>query len=178
MIRNSGQQFGLVAKLIHWTIALLILGLIWLGWYMVGLTYYDTWYNDSLTYHKALGMIVLALAIFKITWLLISSTPALLPTLQQWQHWASRITHWILFLSMFLIPITGYFISTSEGAGISLFGWLEIPALFTISESSRDLAIEIHFYAAYAILAVTLLHAGTALKHQLIDKDGTLKRMF
>ena len=64
LIRNSGQQFGLVAKLIHWTIALLILGLIWLGWYMVGLTYYDTWYNDSLTYHKALGMIVLALAIW------------------------------------------------------------------------------------------------------------------
>ena len=166
-----------MAKLLHWIIALMILGLIWLGWWMVGLTYYDVWYNDSLTIHKSLGMFVLGLALLKLVWLVVSPTPEPLPSLKTWEQAISRVVHWTLISSMFLIPITGYFISTSEGDGISIFGWFEIPALFAISESARDLAIDIHYYASYAILAVAIVHAGAAMKHQIIEKDGTLKRM-
>ena len=46
LIKNTLSRFGLFSKLLHWLIAVLILGLIWLGWYMVDLTYYDKWYND------------------------------------------------------------------------------------------------------------------------------------
>lgn len=177
LIRNSGTQFGIVSKLLHWSIALPILGLIWLGWYMMDLTYYDQWYNDSLLLHKAVGMVVLALAVLKSIWLVVSPAPDPLPTQKHWEHVVSKFAHWVLFLSMFLIPVTGYIISTSEGDSVSIFGLFEFPALFTISESTRDMAIEIHYYAAYAILGITLLHAGAALKHQFIDKDGTLQRM-
>ena len=68
LIKNTPSQFGLLSKLLHWLIAILILGLIWLGWYMVDLTYYDKWYNDSLHYHKSLGILALALALVKIGW--------------------------------------------------------------------------------------------------------------
>jgi cytochrome b561 len=177
MIKNSNQEFGVVAKCIHWAIALLIIGLIWLGWYMVDLSYYDSWYNGSLSLHKALGMIVLGLAVCKMVWLLVSPTPLALPSLKAWEHRVSRIVHWILMLSMFVIPVSGYFISTSKGTGISIFDWFEIPALFPVSESTRDLAIDLHYYAAYTILAIVVMHTGAAMKHQFIDKDGTLKRM-
>ena len=72
LIRNSADRFGLVTKLLHWLIAILIIFLIWLGWYMVDLTYYDKWYNASLAWHKALGMLVLGLGIAKIGWQLYS----------------------------------------------------------------------------------------------------------
>lgn len=49
--------------LLHWAIALSIIGLIWLGWYVVDLTYFDKWYNQSLGLHKALGMLVLGLVL-------------------------------------------------------------------------------------------------------------------
>lgn len=177
MIKNSNQGFGVVAKCMHWAIALLIIGLIWLGWHMVDLSYYDSWYNGSLSLHKALGMIALGMAVCKMVWLLVSPTPRELPSLKIWEHRVSRIVHWILLLSMFVIPVSGYFISTSKGTGISIFDWFEIPALFSISESTRDLAIDIHYYAAYTILVIVVIHAAAALKHQFIDKDGTLKRM-
>jgi cytochrome b561 len=176
-IANTRQQFGLVAKLIHWLMALLFLGLIWLGWYMVRLGYYDPWSQDSLIVHKSLGLVVLALALFKLLWLLISPTPEPLPTLNQWQHKSSKLVHWILFLCMFVIPITGYVISTSEGAAIPIFNWFDVPALFVADNSARDVAIDTHYYVAYAILAVVGVHAGAAFKHQFIDRDGTLKRM-
>ena len=68
MLRNTESRYGVVAKLLHWSVAALTLGLIWLGWYMVDLTYYDAWYNDSLAWHKALGIVALALGATKIAW--------------------------------------------------------------------------------------------------------------
>ena len=177
LIKNTAEQFGLVAKLIHWVIALLILGLTWLGWYMVDLSYYDPWSQDALLAHKSLGMIVLGLALFKVVWLMISPTPEPLPTLKDWEHTSSKLVHWILILSMFVIPITGYLISTSEGAAVPIFNWFDVPALFVADEATRDLAIDVHYYVAYAILAVVVVHAGAAFKHQFVTRDGTLKRM-
>ena len=177
LIKNTAEHFGLVAKLVHWVIALLILGLIWLGWYMVDLSYYDPWSQDALLAHKSLGMIVLGLALFKVVWMMISPTPEPLPTLKEWERKSSKLVHWVLFLSMFVIPVTGYVISTSEGAAVPIFDWFELPALFAASETTRDLAIEIHYYVAYVILAVVVVHAGAAFKHQFVMGDGTLKRM-
>ncbi len=176
-LRNGPQQFGVVAKLIHWVMAALILGLIWLGWYMVDLSYYHRWSQDSLTAHRALGLIVLALGLFKLCWLIISPTPQPLPTLKQWERNASKLVHWVLILSMFFIPVTGYIVSTSEGAAVPVFDWFEVPALFIADESTRDLAIDLHYYVSYGILAMVLVHAAAALKHQFIERDGTLKRM-
>ena len=78
---------------------------------------------------------------------------------------------------MFLIPITGYAISTSAGRGISMFGWFELPALFSVDEQTREWAVQLHFYLAYGTAIVVLGHIGAALKHQFIDKEGTLLRM-
>lgn len=177
LLRNNLQQFGIVAKLTHWVIALLILGLIWLGWYMMGLTYYDPWYHDSLTAHRALGLIVLVLALFKMVWMRVSPTPQPLPTLADWQRRASKLVHWTLIASMFVVPVSGYLISTSEGAAVPMFDWFDVPAVLSVDESTRDAAIDIHYYVAYAVLIVAFFHAAAAIKHQFVDNDGTLKRM-
>jgi cytochrome b561 len=79
---------------------------------------------------------------------------------------------------MMIIPLTGYLISTSEGAAIEVFDWFSFPVLLQINERARDIAIDIHYYFAYTTLALVILHAAAALKHQFIDHKGTLKRMF
>lgn len=177
LVRNTGVRFGLVAKLLHWIIAVLLIGLIWLGWYMLSLSYYDKWYHDALITHRALGLLVLVLALYKAAWLVVSPTPRPPAAHKPWEYRVSKLVHWVLFMSMFVLPVTGYVISTSEGAAVPVFDWFDVPALFDADEPTRDLAIETHFYAAYAILAVALLHAAAAFKHQIVDGDGTLKRM-
>lgn len=127
--------------------------------------------------HRALGLIVLALAVIKAAWLAVSPTPPPLPTLKPWQRIASQWVHALLLVSIFLIPVTGYVISTAEGDAVPVFDWFEVPTLFAVSEPARDLAIEIHFYAAYALVAVALAHAGAAFKQHFVDRDATLKRM-
>lgn len=177
LIKNTGGRYGLVSRVLHWVLAFLMLGLIWLGWVLVGMGYYDPWYYTAETAHATLGMLVLALAAFKLVWMLYSRAPAPLPGLKPWERAASKTAHRLLFVSMFVIPATGYLASTSDGAAVPVFDWFEIPALVPVSDALRDWSIGTHFYAAYGVLVLSALHAGAALKHQFVDRQDTLRRM-
>lgn len=176
-LRNSADQYGLVSKALHWALAVLMLGLIWLGWLLVSMGYYDPWYYTVEVAHETLGMLVLGLAAFKLVWMLYSPAPAPQAGLKPWEQGTSKLVHWVLFLSMFVIPVTGYLTSTSDGKGVPIFDWFEIPALVPVADALRDWSIDAHFYTAYAVLVLAVLHAGAALKHQFIDHHGTLRRM-
>lgn len=176
-MKHAGENYGVVAKVLHWSIALLIIGLIAWGAWMVTLTYFDPWYNRSLEWHKALGMIVLGLAILNLAWMLYRPQPALPVHIQGWQRTAARGAHILLFAMMLLLPITGYVISTSAGQDVSVFSFIDIPALLPRSEAVRDMATDLHFWLAYITAVLAAAHATAALKHQFIDKDGLLRRM-
>jgi cytochrome b561 len=83
-----------------------------------------------------------------------------------------------LLLSMpVALPITGYFISTSAGQPIDIFGWFEIPSIVVINNTARDVAIDLHYYFGYGTGLLACLHVAAALKHHFIDRDETLIRM-
>lgn len=177
MWRNGRDRYGLVSITFHWTLALAFVGLFGLGVWMVGLSYYDPWYNDSLALHKAFGIVVLALALAKFGWRLADPKPALATDLKPHERAGATVMHWLLNSLIVLVPATGYVISTSEGAGIDMFGLFELPAVLGTSEGLRDLAIDLHFYLAYGGIALAAGHAGMALKHHFIDRGPTLRRM-
>lgn len=176
-LSNTPLSYGLLSRLLHWGIAALILGLVWLGWYMVDLSYYDKWYNASLHYHKTLGLLALALALCKLGWQWHTPAPGALPGLSPRTRWAARCMHALLWCLMLLLPVSGYLISTSAGHPVQLFNGLSLPALIDVDEQLKELAIGAHYYMAYGALALVAGHAGAALKHHFIDRDNTLKRM-
>ena len=176
-IGNTADGYGAVSKVLHWLTALLIVGLIGLGWYMVDLTYFDRWYNESLTLHKALGMVVFALGLVTVCWRTLNPPRHGMPGLRPWEQVAARGMHYLLLTMVLAIPVSGYLISTSAGKSIDFFGWCEIPAVIAVDTDLRDLAIEVHFWLAYATAGFVSMHAGAALKHQFINRDGTLARM-
>ena len=176
-IINTPDQYSLIAKVVHWLIALLMIALLGIGWWMVDLSYYDPWYHDALTWHKSLGILVGLVVIFKLAWAFLDTQPAPQAELSSFEKMASGIVHNSLRLAMLVIPASGYLVSTSEGAAIDVFDWFSFPVMFPVSEASRDLAIDVHYYFAYATLSLIVLHAAAALKHQFIDHKGTLKRM-
>ena len=177
MWRSGRDHYGLVAIGFHWSIAVLFVGLVGLGAWMVGLTYYDPWYNDSLALHKAIGIVVLALALAKFGWKLTDRKPGFGSEVRAYERAGATVTHWLLGALLVVLPVTGYLISTSEGAGIDVFGLFEVPAFFDVTAGTRDLAIDLHYYLAYGGIALVGIHAGAALKHTFIDKGSTLIRM-
>ena len=177
MWRSGADHYGIVAIGLHWSIALAFVGLVGLGAWMVGLTYYDPWYNDSLALHKAIGIVILALALAKFGWKIADRKPGFAPEVRAYERAGATAMHWLLNAFILLLPVTGYLISTSEGAGIDVFGLFEVPALFDVTAGTRDLAIDIHYYVAYGGIALAGIHAGAAFKHTLIDRGSTLIRM-
>jgi len=174
---NTADQYGLVSKLLHWLIAALIVALLGIGCWMVDLSYYDPWYHDALSWHKSLGIILGLVVVFKLLWTLYDKPPAPQASLSGFERSASGIAHSILRWGMLIIPITGFLVSASEGAAVDIFDWFSVPAFIQVNDGVRDFSINIHYYFAYALLGLVVLHAAAAIKHQFIDKKGTLKRM-
>ena len=104
-LRNTSTHYGLFSKLLHWTIAVLILALVGLGAYMVELSYFDKWYNQSLSLHKSFGLLVFALAGVYFCWKILSPSPTGLTTAPRWQRLSAQLMHVALMLFMVAIPV-------------------------------------------------------------------------
>ena len=156
----------LLKKLYCWFIALSMIGEIWLGGYMVGLTFYDRWYHDSLMLHKSIGMIILLPALIKIMGTVFSRTPGNLSFTFSMKPLLYGPRHVILYLLIAVTCMTGYTISTSEGAGISIFGLFDISSTYPVSKEFRDLAITCHYYLAYGAAIFITAHALMGQKHR------------
>ncbi len=178
MPRGSDSRYGPVSRSLHWVVALLTIALVPLGWYMIRLDYYDPWSHDALEIHKGLGMVVLLLASIMISWQIARRGTRTPVSRKPWEALAAKFAHYLLYAMMLVVPATGYIVSTSAGAGVSVFGLFEVPAVLPKSVPLRDAAIAMHYYFAYVGVALIALHVAGAFKHHFIDRDDTLRRMF
>ncbi len=176
--RNSSTNYGLVSILLHWLVAIAMAGLFALGYWMVGLTYYSSWYRTAPDIHKSAGLLLLALMVVRVIWRFVSDGPAPLQSHGRMTRLATKVGHGVLYIGLFVLMISGYLISTADGRPIGVFGWFEVPALFTSIPKQEDIAGLVHEYLAWGLLIFAGLHALAALKHHFIDRDPTLKRMF
>lgn len=173
--RNGPHSFGWLTIGLHWLSALLVVGLLALGIWMVTLTYYSQWYYPAPNLHKSAGMLFAGVLLVRAGWRLVNIQPSARG--RHWEQLAAHISHWLIYVLLFGIVISGYLLVTAEGAGISVFGWFEIPASSIQFERQADLAGWWHRWLSYVLIALLAVHIAAALKHQFIDRDGTLTRM-
>jgi cytochrome b561 len=177
MLRNTQARYGLISRGLHWLLALALSIQFSLGWYMTELSYYDRWYKDAFEMHKACGMLLWLLALLRILWALYDRPPPLVKGMRAWERLAARASHSTLYLLTLLIPLSGYLISTAKGHAIDMFGLFEIPALLPAMEQMEETAGKAHYLLAFGAAWLVVAHALAALKHHLIERDDTLKRM-
>jgi len=170
------EKYNCVAKLLHWSIGLLIIGLLAVGLYMEGLDYSE---GKMKLYglHKALGVIVIALMLLRVFWRIASHYPKSLSTHKIWEKILSKIVHGALYVMAFSMPLSGWAMSSSYGYPVSMFGLFELPMLVEKNEVRGEWFAQIHALGGWAMIGVIVLHVAGAIKHVVIDKDDTLKRM-
>jgi len=181
-LRNTTERFGSVAKVFHWLTALLILTLIPLG--MVAYQWpYDT--SEALAFkatlfslHKTLGLLTFAVALARILWALSQPRPAHLPIESRVQAFAAQAVHWSLYGALVLVPLTGW-IHHAATSGFAPIWWPFGQTLFFVPQSEPLAATfgQLHFVFNIVLVLSILLHIAGALKHHVIDRDATLKRM-
>lgn len=131
---------------------------------------------DIYNLHKSLGVLVIFLFFARIINRHINKAPAPLENLQNWEKISSKITHILLYLLMFIIPVSGYLMSNSYGYAVKFFG-IEMPFLIEKNYEIGPIFGETHEVAAFTIIGLIILHIGAVLKHKFIDKKDVLKRM-
>ncbi len=181
-LRNTEAKWGTVSKIFHWTMALLIIGTSIFVLHVNGTT---PWFKSSplifLTYihwHKALGLIALALVLGRIVWRLRGGpTPKVAPLTPFEDKWSHR-THICLYVLMLAVPLTGWLASSFFGSPTKFFGLFTIPPITPKWRPGVRLFYWAHFALAWSILSIVAIHAAAAIYHHFHRKDDVLRAMW
>lgn len=180
---SATQSYGTITKTFHWLTALLIITVIPLGAIANRLPY-ET--NEQLAFkaqlfslHKTLGVIIFAVALGRIIWALTQTKPGSLHPERKIETMLAELVHWLLYISLVAVPLTGWIHhAATEGFAPVLLPISQDLPLVPKDESIAKLFAGLHWVWSKIMVGAILLHVAGALKHQFIDKDVTLKRMW
>lgn len=181
-LRNTDRHYGTVAKSFHWLTALLIFSAFGLGYYgdnapkqteaeiaRVALVF---------SIHKTVGIAAFFVALARILWAFSNPKPGLMHPERRLENLAAQVVHWMLYVSLVLVPLSGWMHhAATEGFAPILWPLGQnlplIPKSFAVAEFFGAW----HLVFTKVLLASLILHVLGALKHHVIDKDATLRRM-
>jgi cytochrome b561 len=177
MLRNSQHTYGLVAVLLHWLVAVAVVGMFVLGLWMVDLTYYSDWYRTAPAIHKGIGVLLFIAVAVRLGWRIVGRQPERLASHSALAQRAAGIAHALLYTLLFAVMLSGYLISTADGRPIDVFGLFSVPASIRDLPNQADIAGAVHLVLAITLVSLAGIHALAALKHHIVDRDRTLLRM-
>lgn len=174
---SASTQYTRTAIGLHWVVALLIFAAFGLGWFMTDIPGFTMAKLKYYNWHKWLGVTVFFLAVIRLLWRFFHMPPPLANSIAKWQQLAASVVHWALYILIFAIPLSGYFYSLASGFPIVYLGLVPLPVLIQPNADLAHTLKEVHELLNYSLVLLLLAHVGAALKHHVIDKDGTLARM-
>jgi len=169
-------RYPLSIRILHWLMALMIIGLLAAGLIMVKLPHGPD-RDFVFALHKSFGLTVLALAFLRVAYRLRLGAPPLPGIIPAVERFMARLGHLALYTFMFVMPISGYVMTASFAVKpVNWFG-IPLPHLIGIDRDRGKLADEIHEWAAYLLIAMIVLHVGAVLLHYLKQRINLLQRM-
>jgi|TARA_B110000879_G_C11093436_1_gene479999 cytochrome b561 len=192
------SQYNNISIFLHWLIGAGIVFMFILGWFMdtvpkdaaksstfdlfnMGLYVWELSKEVSprsfyFNLHKSVGISLFALIILRILWRLTHKPPALLDSMKTWEKKLATGAHHGLYFLMVATPLAGIIMSISSKYGIHWFGIKLVGGID--NKASRELFYEFHEVFGLLILLILFFHIAGAFKHALVDKDGTIRRMW
>ena len=170
------ERYTPVAIAFHWLLAIAIVVSFSVGLYMSGLTMSPTRLK-LFNWHKWAGMTIFALSALRLLWRLTHRPPADVP-MPAWQQRAAHGAHLVLYLLFFGVPLAGWAYSSAAGFPVVVYGLIPLPDFVPVDKGLAENLKTLHQVLAFSLAFVVLAHVGAALKHQFIDRDGLLLRMW
>jgi cytochrome b561 len=168
------QTFPLLSRLLHWTMAILILAMLFIGVAMVS-SLSD--YHRLVAIHRPLGILLLVLAAARLINRLLSPPPPLPAAMPPLLKLAAHGSHWLLYGLMIALPLVGWGMLSAGGYPIQLVGSLHLPPILPHDRALFAVLRPAHTVLAYLLFATFLAHLGAALTHALVFKDGVFRSM-
>ena len=168
------RPFPILSRLLHWTMALLILAMLFIGVAMVS-SLSD--YHRLVAIHRPLGILLLVLVAVRLINRLLSPPPPLPAAMPAVLRLAAQASHWQLYALMFAVPVVGWAMLSAAGYPIQLVGAVHLPPILPPDRALYAVLRPAHTVLAFLLFATFLAHLGAALTHALVFKDGVFRSM-
>lgn len=175
---SPSTRYDAIAIALHWAMAILILGLLVMGFVMTAQKPGSPLQFQLFQVHKSVGITVLALALLRLGWRLGHRPPPLPATMETWEKLAAHGGHAVLYLLMLGMPLAGWAVVSTSPLNIPtlLYGVIPLPHL-PLPRATNDAAKLLHDGGAWVMVATIAGHAAAALRHHHLLGDDVLTRM-
>jgi len=174
--RKMSDRYTRTAIFLHWLVALGLVGTFALGFYLQDLPL-SPGKLKLYSWHKWAGVTLLVLVVVRLAWRMTHCAPDFPRAMGSMARLAAHAGHWLLYVLMLAIPVSGWLMSSAQGFTVVWLGLLPLPDLVSKNAALGALLKDIHVTLNYTLLVVVIGHVGAALMHHLIKKDAVLARM-
>ena len=176
-------RYNYAQRLLHWMIALLVLGLLAVG-SLLGTLGFDglkdlvglEMTNQLYGYHKTFGILLLILMILRLALKRLFRSPAYQPPLTGFERAASLTVHTLIYVALILMPVLGWLGTATGGFPVQFFN-LTLPGLVPEDKELSKILFQLHAMVGWVILCLILVHVSAAVYHWRVKHDGVMKRM-
>jgi cytochrome b561 len=169
------SHFSPVQRLLHWTMALAILAMLFIGIGMVATV--SRAHNTLIALHRPLGIAILLLVLLRVGVRLKRGSPALPADMPMLQRVAAKLSHLVLYALMLGMPLIGWAMLSAAGYPVTMFGAFHLPSIVPHDIRLYAALRALHTYLALALFLTVLAHLAAALFHGLIRRDGVFSSM-
>jgi cytochrome b561 len=175
--RNTRSSWGWFSRFLHWLVVLMIALQAALGFIADSLSR-SPLKVDMMTAHKSLGITILAVLLVRVAWRLGNPPPVHPPGSPAWEKTAAKISHALLYVLMFAVPLSGWLSASTSIIPWKLWWTLSWPRIASPDPDLHSLASDLHEITFICLCIVLTIHIAAALKHHFINRDEVLKRMW
>src|SRR5437764_9727927 len=168
------RQFTALSRLLHWTMAGMVLTMLCIGVAMVASL---ANYHVLVSIHRPLGIAILILVIVRFVNRQLSSLPPFPATMSRAERLAATASELTMYGLMFLLPLVGWGMLSAARYPIVLCGSLRLPFILPHDVALYAVLRKAHTILAYLFFLTIIAHFGAILFHTLIVRDGILVRM-
>jgi cytochrome b561 len=171
---TGSGQFTLFSRLLHWTMAAMIIAMLFIGVAMVA-SLAD--YHSLVAIHRPLGIAILILVIIRYVNRKLNPPPEFPPSMPPAERLAATISERMMYAMMFAMPLIGWGMLSAARYPIVLFGPLHLPPILPHSPMLYAVLRKTHTIVAYLFFATIIAHFSAMLFHTLIMRDHLIDRM-
>ena len=168
------RQFIAFSRLLHWTMAVMVLTMLCLGAAMVASL---ANYHVLVSIHRPLGIAILVLFVVRFVNRVVNPPPPFPPTMSRLECLGATASELAMYGLMFVLPLVGWGMLSAARYPIVLYGSLHLPFILPHNAMLYAVLRKAHTILAYLFFLTFLAHIGAILFHTLIVRDGILKRM-
>jgi cytochrome b561 len=172
---SVSRRFAAPQRLLHWLMAGCIISMLFIGVGMVATV--APKYLTLVQIHKPLGIIILILAVVRLSMRLAYGSPALPKDMPVTMRLAAESSQYAFYALMLGMPLIGWGMLSAASHPVILFGGMDLLPILPVNETLYALLRRAHVYLAFTFYALILAHTAALLFHKFVRKDGVFEAM-